>query len=242
MFEDKRIMVVAAHPDDELLGLGATMHKLIKGQRARVHVIILGEGITSRSDTHDAEKWKDELEEHHCNIHTAGRHIGYESIHTYNFADNRFDSHDLLDIVKVVEKEKEAFRPDIIFTHNAGDLNVDHRLTFQAVMTATRPMAEEPVQTIICFETPSATEWQYARHPEQFHPNLYIAVSEADLQAKIDALAEYKFEIREYPHPRSAKALRVLAEYRAYSSGNKMAEAFEIVRLIDRNLAKDDIL
>lgn len=235
MFKNKRIMVVAAHPDDELLGLGATLHRLIKEQGARVHVIILGEGITSRSDTHDAGKWKEELEEHHRNIQAAGRHIGYDSIHTYNFADNRFDSHDLLDIVKVVEKEKEAFQPDIIFTHNAGDLNIDHRLTFQAVMTATRPMADEPVRTIICFETPSATEWQYARHPEQFHPNLYMAVDEVSLQAKIDALTEYKFEIRAYPHPRSAKALRVLAEYRGYTSGNEMAEAFEIVRMIDRN-------
>lgn len=230
MFKNKRIMVVAAHPDDELLGLGATMHKLIKEQGVVAHVVILGEGITSRSDTRDTEKWKKVLEEHHANMNAAGSHIGYESIHSYNFSDNRFDSHALLDIVKVVEKEKEEFQPDIIFTHNAGDLNVDHRYTFQAVMTATRPMQDEKVKAIICFETNSATEWQYSQHPEQFHPNLFIEVSEDDVQAKIDALAEYKFEIRDYPHPRSAKALKVLAEYRGYMSGSDMAEAFEIVR------------
>lgn len=231
MFKNKRIMVVAAHPDDELLGLGATMHKLIKEQGVVAHVVILGEGITSRSDTRDTEKWKKVLEEHHANMNAAGSHIGYKSIHSYNFSDNRFDSHALLDIVKVVEKEKEEFQPDIIFTHNAGDLNVDHRYTFQAVMTATRPMQDEKVKTIICFETNSATEWQYSQHPEQFHPNLFVEVSEEDVQAKIDALAEYKFEIRDYPHPRSAKALRVLAEYRGYTSGSEMAEAFEIVRM-----------
>lgn len=224
-------MVVAAHPDDELLGLGATMHKLINEQGAVVHVVILGEGITSRSDTRDPEKWKEVLETHHANMNAAGAHIGFASIHSYNFSDNRFDSHALLDIVKVVEKEKEEFKPDIIFTHNAGDLNVDHRYTFQAVMTATRPMADEIVKAVICFETNSATEWQYSNHPESFHPNFYMEIGEEDLQAKIDALGEYKFEIRDYPHPRSTKALRVLAEYRGFSSGYIMAEAFEIVRM-----------
>ena len=227
-------MIVAAHPDDELIGLGATMHKLIKEQGVVAHVVILGEGITSRSDTRDTEKWKEVLEAHHANMNAAGAHIGFASIHSYNFSDNRFDSHALLDIVKVVEKEKEEFKPDIIFTHNAGDLNVDHRYSFQAVMTATRPMAGEETTTIITFETNSATDWQYNNHPEHFHPNLYIEVSEEDLQAKIDALKEYKFEIREYPHPRSEKALRVLAEYMGYTSGCMMAEAFEIVRCIKR--------
>lgn len=227
-------MVVAAHPDDELLGLGATMHKLIKEQGAVVHVVILGEGITSRSNTRDTEKWKEVLEEHHANINAAGSHVGYKSIHTYNFSDNRFDSHALLDIVKVVEKEREEFKPEIIFTHNAGDLNIDHQMTFQAVMTATRPMEDEEVTTIICFETSSATDWQYSNHPEQFHPNLYIEIGEDDLKAKQDAMSEYKFENRPYPHPRSLKALRTLAEYRGYTSGNQMAEAFEIVRLISR--------
>lgn len=232
MFKNKRIMIVAAHPDDELIGLGATMHKLIKEQDVVVHAVILGEGITSRSDTRDTEKWKEVLEAHHANMNAAGAHIGFASIHSYNFSDNRFDSHALLDIVKVVEKEKEEFKPDIIFTHNAGDLNVDHRCTFQAVMTATRPMADESVTIVITFETNSATDWQYANHPEQFHPNMFVEISEDDLQAKIDALAEYKFEIRDFPHPRSAKALRVLAEYRGYTSGCMLAEAFEIVRMI----------
>ena len=234
MFKNKRIMVVVAHPDDELLGLGATMHKLIKEEGVVSHVVILGEGITSRSDTRDTEKWKEALEEHHRNIYAAGSHIGYESIHTYDFSDNRFDSHALLDIVKVVEKEKDEFKPNMIFTHNSGDLNIDHQLTFQAVMTATRPMVDENVTAVITFETNSATEWQYSQHPEYFRPNLYIEVSEENLQAKIKALREYKFEIREYPHPRSSQALKALAEYRGYTSGCYMAEAFEVVRMVQK--------
>ena len=100
-------------------------------------------------------------------------------------------------------------------------------------MTAVRPMNDEKVKAVICFETPSATDWQYSSHPEQFKPNLYMEVSPDDVKAKIDAMAEYKFETREYPHPRSFKALEVLAEYRGYTSGQNLAEAFEIVRMIN---------
>lgn len=230
MFENKRIMVVAAHPDDELLGLGATLHKIIKEQQATVHVVILGEGITSRSDTRDPEQWKQQLEQHHRNIEAARRCIGYQSVKTYNFADNRFDSHDLLDIVKVVEHEKEQFQPDIIFTHNATDLNIDHQLTFQAVMTATRPMEGECVRTVLSFETPSATEWQAPSMQPFFAPNIYVAVREEDVEAKIKAMAAYEFESRPFPHPRSAEALRILSQYRGVQVGAKYAEAFQIVR------------
>lgn len=225
-------MVVAAHPDDELLGLGATLHKIIKEQHAIVHVVILGEGITSRSDTRDPEQWKQQLEQHHRNIEVARTCIGYQSVKTYNFADNRFDSHDLLDIVKVVEHEKEMFQPDIIYTHNASDLNIDHQRTFQAVLTATRPMADEGVKMVICFETPSATEWQAPSMQPSFAPNLYVAVKEEDVDAKIKAMAAYEFESRAFPHPRSAEALRILAQYRAVQVGVEYAEAFQIVRQI----------
>lgn len=225
-------MVVAAHPDDELLGLGATMHKLIKEQGVQARVIILGEGITSRSDTRDTELWKETLEQHHRNVEAARRLIGYHGVQAYNFSDNRFDSHALLDIVKVVEHEKEQFCPDFIFTHHGGDLNIDHQVTFQAVMTATRPMEDEQVKAIFTFETPSASEWQATCDPRHFMPNLYMEISEADLKAKCDAMAAYEFESRAFPHPRSAEALRILAQSRGYIVGKRFAEAFQMVRMI----------
>lgn len=225
-------MIVAAHPDDELLGLGASMHKLIKEENVTTHVVILGEGITSRSDVRDVEEWKDVLEKHHQNMYSAAKIIGYHSVKSYNFSDNRFDSHALLDIVKVVEHEKENFQPDIILTHHGGDLNIDHQLTFQAVMTATRPMQEECVKAVITFETSSATEWQATCDPRTFTPNLFMEISEEDLQAKIDAMAAYQYEIREFPHPRSAEALRIMAQYRGYTVGKKLAEAFQIIRIL----------
>lgn len=232
MFTNKRIMVVAAHPDDELLGLGATMHKLIKEQGVQTHVVILGEGITSRSDVRDPKKWEEELTIHHQNIETARKIIGYHSLHTYNFSDNRFDTHALLDIIKVVEKEKVEFNPDIIFTHHGGDLNIDHQMTFQAVMTATRPIQGECVKSIITFETPSATEWQASSDPRRFSPNLFVEVSKKDLLAKIEAMKAYKYEYREYPHPRSQKSLETLAQNRGLCVGRDIAESFCIVRVI----------
>ncbi|MBC7759659.1 MAG: PIG-L family deacetylase, partial [Phormidesmis sp. FL-bin-119] len=153
IFKGKRILIVVAHPDDELLGLGATMHKLILEEDVVTHVVILGEGITSRTEVRDVEKWEMELKKHKENILQAQKAIGYHSVSIYNFPDNRFDSVDLLDIIKVVEKEKAEFNPDIIFTHHGGDLNVDHRKTFESVITACRPMKEETVKTIITFET-----------------------------------------------------------------------------------------
>lgn len=232
MFQNKRIMIVVAHPDDEILGIGATMHKMIKEQKVMTHVVILGEGITSRSDQRDAEKWEKELSIHKANILAAQKVIGYHTVSIYDFPDNRFDSVPLLDIIKIVEHEKENFNPDIIFTHHGGDLNVDHQLTFKAVITATRPMEGEHTKTIITFETPSGTEWQASSSPFLFTPNLYVRVSENDVKCKNDAMEKYQFEKRAFPHPRSTESLIIKAQNRGVEVGTAYAEAFCVIRSI----------
>ena len=221
--------MIVAHPDDEILGVGATMHKLIHENSCKVKVVILGEGLTSRSDKRDMEKWKNQLQIHRNNIFEAQKQIGFQEISIYDFPDNRFDNVTLLDIVKVVEKEKQEFKPDIIFTHHPGDLNIDHQRTFEAVITATRPMDDEVVKTIITFETPSASEWNFGT-AKPFIPNIWIEISENDLKAKQKAMECYRFETRKYPHPRSGKALQSLAENRGVESGYKLAESFCLIR------------
>ncbi len=230
--EHKKIMIVVAHPDDELLGLGASMHKLIHDYNVKTHVVILGEGLTSRSDERDPEKWKAELQKHKSDIEAAQKEIGYHSVSTYDFPDNRFDTVALLDLIKVVEKEKSEFKPDIIFTHHGGDVNIDHQRTFEAVMTACRPMKEEITKTIVTFETPSGTEWRASTDPRHFIPNWYMEVSEEDIQAKIDGMEKYQFERRKYPHPRSPEALKIHAKNVGITVGCEYAEQFCLVRSV----------
>jgi LmbE family N-acetylglucosaminyl deacetylase len=227
--KNKKILVVVAHPDDELLGLGATIHKLVHQQKATVRCVILGEGITSRSEKRDKARWEEELKTHRRNIHAAQKAIGYESVGIYDFPDNRFDSVDLLDLIKVVEKEKQEFQPEVIFTHHGGDLNIDHQRTFEAVITACRPMKDEVVKTIITFETPSGTEWQASTDPRPFRPNLFVEIRKDNLEAKIRGMESYEYEKRPYPHPRSPEALEILAKRRGMQVGADLAEAFSLV-------------
>lgn len=231
-FKGKRILVVVAHPDDELLGLGASMNRLISDFGCTIRVIILGEGITSRADQRDPKLWEGELKKHRENIMTAAAAIGYDSVGIYDFPDNRFDSVALLDLVKVFEKEKSEFKPEIVFTHHGGDTNVDHRYTFDAVITGSRPMKGEEVRSIFTFETPSSTEWQASNYPNYFQPNFYIPVSKDNVDAKIMGMESYEFEKREFPHPRSPEALEVLARKRGVEVGEDYAEAFMLIRSI----------
>jgi LmbE family N-acetylglucosaminyl deacetylase len=231
LLKNKKVMVVVAHPDDELLGLGATINRMVSEYNSVVKVVILGEGITSRSDERDPKEWERELREHRSNIESAQKAIGYQELAVYQLADNRFDSIDLLDIVKVIEKEKQDFSPDYIFTHHGGDLNIDHQRTFEAVMTATRPMENENVKGIFTFETPSGTEWRASSDPKHFIPSVFVEVSLHNLESKIKGMESYEFEKRKYPHPRSPEALKVLAQRYGIQVGVNYAEAFMLIRL-----------
>jgi len=233
LLRNKKIMLVVAHPDDELLGCGATMHKLVREYNCIIHVVILGEGITSRSDSRDVTKWEKELITHKNNILEAQKSIGFSFVNTYSFPDNRFDSVPLLDIIKVIEKEKNTFQPEVIFTHHGGDLNIDHQRTFEAVITSTRPIKGELVNTIITFETPSGTEWRAASDPRHFLPNIFFEVSEKDIFAKIKGMESYESEKREYPHPRSPEALKIQAQRWGIAMGKGYVEAFQLIRSIN---------
>ena len=232
LLKNKKVLVVVAHPDDELLGIGGTINRLVKEYNCLVKVLILGEGITSREQTRDTERWKLELEQHKKNIFQAKSVIGYQEISICDFPDNRFDSVDILDIIKVIEKEKQAFKPEIVFTHHGGDLNIDHQRTHEAVITACRPMEHEPVKMIVCFETPSCTEWRSSADPKHFIPNMFIEISQENLQTKIKGMEAYEYEKRSYPHPRSSEALTILSQRWGVVIGRKYAEAFMLIRFI----------
>ncbi len=223
----KRILVVAAHPDDEILGCGGTVAKLFK-VGYEVYILILGEGVTSRYDDIDSAKAKIEKNNLKKNMYKACQTIGAKDVFHFSLPDNRFDSVNFLDIVKIIEQVKGDINPDIVFTHSRNDLNIDHVITYRAVVTATRPMVNETVKEIYSFEILSSTEWNY---PLSFSPNVYINIEET-INIKINAMKEYVNEIREYPHPRSVEGIEILAKKRGMEVGYRYAEAFELVRLL----------
>lgn len=220
----KTIAVVAAHPDDEILGAGGTLAKHVLAGDA-VYCLILGQGQMSRPG-----KDFDAVQLLKQDASAAGVHIGFKEIHFLQFPDNAFDSINLLQIVKEVESYFKNIQPQIVYTHYENDLNVDHRLTFQAVLTAARPCSDFYPREILSFETLSSTEWQ-SIDVKIFSPQLYVDVSNT-IEKKTAALRAYATEIRAYPHPRSEEGVKVLAAYRGLACGLKYAEAFQVVRKI----------
>jgi len=223
MKNNKIILIVVAHPDDEILGCGATIARLVK-EGYTAYTLILSEGKTSR----DIKNHKIDRVSFSKEIKKANDKIGVKKVFIENFPDNRFDSVDLLDIIKVISTVKDKINPDIIFTHYEKDLNIDHQITYQAVITAARPMQDESVKEIYSFEILSSTEWQY---PLSFSPDTFFDVSDT-LKCKKRAMKKYKSELCEYPHPRSLKAIKLNASYHGMRVGKKYVEAFKSVRVI----------
>ena len=222
------ILVVAAHPDDEVLGCGGSIAKWTQSGDD-VHVLILAEGATARDKTRDRESRKSELSQLVESTHEAGGILGVKSVTLLDFPDNRMDSLDLLDVVKEVEKFIEKLQPQVIVTHHGCDLNVDHQIVHQAVITACRPQPGYPVRRILSFEVSSATEWQSSTVGSSFVPNWFEDISKT-LDMKIKALEAYQSEMREWPHARSIKAVEHLARWRGATVGCEAAEAFMLVR------------
>src|SRR6266550_3165389 len=217
------ILVVAAHPDDELLGCGGTIAKLAKDHRT--DIAILGEGISSRhlkrSETDAAA-----LEALRANARSVSELLGATSVVFAGLPDNRFDELPLLDIVKQVERLIDELSPEVIYTHHPGDLNIDHAITFRAVMTATRPIIGCPVKEIYAFEVASSTEWAFQQLGPAFKPNVFMDIG-ATIENKLQGMKLYESETRAFPHPRSLEALRVQARRWGAVVGMEYAEAFE---------------
>lgn len=213
--------MIAAHPDDEVLGCGATIAKhAIAGDR--VHVLILGEGATSRTGASPGAV---------ANLHDAalesGRVLGIESFRFAGFADNRLDTVAQLDVVKWIETELQRVEPHTVYTHHTGDLNLDHAIVGRCAQIACRPIAS-PVRRLLAFETLSSTEWNPA---DPFVPTWFSDVT-STLEIKLRALAAYVDELRAFPHPRSYEAVEHLARLRGSAAGVAAAEAFALIRWI----------
>ena len=210
-----QVLVVAAHPDDEALGCGgALLHHLQRGHR--IHLLFLTDGVSARgSDTNASQRRK------------ASKRVSKllrASSHTQlDFPDNMLDTVPLLELARSIEGVAIKCRPDVIYTHHLGDLNIDHRRCGEAVLTAFRPLPNANFSAIYGFEVQSSTEWS-PRHC--FRPTHFVNITNY-LEEKKKLLSEYAEELREFPHPRSLEAVHALATWRGSAAGFDAAEAFE---------------
>ncbi len=227
---NKSVLVIAAHPDDEVLGCGGAIAKHVR-EGDIVNVVILAEGLTSREQKRNRELLKMELNELAASARKANEILGVSSLTIGSFPDNRMDGIERLDVIKEIEKYISQFMPDIIYTHYGGDVNIDHRVIYDAVVTACRPVPQYCVKQLLFFETPSSTEWQIPNPSSHFGPNWFVDISGV-IDLKKEALSAYASEMRDWPHPRSIRAIEYLAFWRGACIGVEAAEAFVLGRNI----------
>ena len=222
------VVVIAAHPDDEVLGCGGAIARMAKAGRP-VHVLLMADGESSRVTAESGEKGSLLLSQRNAAAERACKILGCSSMKMLALPDNRLDSIDLLDIIKFIEAFIWEFSPSTIFTHHAGDVNIDHRIVHDAVIAACRPQPGNFVKELLFFEVPSSTEWRPPGSGEFFNPNWFCDITET-LEVKMAALQAYQCELRDFPHPRSLAAIDALARWRGASVGFKAAEAFILGR------------
>jgi LmbE family N-acetylglucosaminyl deacetylase len=222
------VLVVAAHPDDEVLGCGGTIARHADAGD-QVQVLIVAEGATSRQKQRDRGEATEVLSALAQAAQQAGAILGASGVELLDLPDNRLDSLDRLDLIKLIEERIEIHKPQVVYVHHAGDVNVDHRRLHEAVVTACRPTPGHPVRRLLSFEVASSTEWQPPGSAPAFQPNWFIDIS-AQWLCKRVALAAYASEMRPWPHARSFEALEHLARWRGAQVGVEAAEAFCLLR------------
>lgn len=217
------ILIVVAHPDDEVLGAGATMYKLSK-DGAEVTACIL-------SGVAEARYLRSSDEALYSDIADSATILGIQNVIKGDFPNISFNTQPHLHLVQFIEKALLAAEPDIVITHHPADTNNDHLQTSLACQAAIRLFQRrytvKPVRELWYMEVPSATDWSVNRGMAPFTPNTFIEVGMKGIDKKIAALSQYRNVMQPYPHPRSPETLRGLAAYRGSQAGLTYAEAFE---------------
>jgi LmbE family N-acetylglucosaminyl deacetylase len=221
------VLAVVAHPDDEVLGMGGTLARhAVAGDT--VHVLILSDGVAARVDEVTAEV-SERIDRRRDRSQEACARLNVSTVAHEEFPDNAFDSVPLLDLVKRVETTVAKREPAVVYTHHPGDLNVDHELTARATVTATRPLADGPVERVLAAETLSATEWGVPTPDNAFQPTSFVEVT-GTLETKLNALEVYEDELREPPHPRTLETVERNARVWGAKAGFEAAEPFALLR------------
>ncbi len=212
-----RVLVIAPHMDDEVLGVGATMARRV-AEGDEVHVCC----VAHRVYDHRFDEARNRVEME-CG-RQAQAVLGYKELHFLNLPDERLDVC-LQDVIIPLERCVREAQPEVVYVCHRGDNNQDHRAVFAAAMVALRPAANSQLRAVLCYETPSSTDQAPPVPETAFLPNCYVNVS-AYLDLKLEALRRYQAEKRDFPHPRSEVAIRLLAGRRGIEGGFEAAEAF----------------
>ena len=228
MLKFKNILVVASHPDDEVLGCGGTLHSL-KKKGAKISGLFLSDGESSRKHPRIKKLILDRKKQ----AIKAGKVIGINRLIFGDFPDNSMDSVPLLKIIQFIEKQIKIIKPDVIFTHFESDLNVDHQITSKATITACRPTRNQTVKSILFFEILSSSEWNISIKNKSFKPNYFVDITKS-INFKLKALKHYKREMRKWPHPRSIEGVKLLSKTRGSTVGLLHAEAFILGRHVEK--------
>ena len=222
MSKKNKILVIAAHPDDEIFGCAGTLIKHSK-KKDDIYIIYLADGVTSRDNYK-----KKEIEIRKKQAKEVGKLLKVKKQFFLNFPDNKLDSLPLLDLIKSFEKSIKKLNPKIIYTHSFHDLNVDHRRAFELTLTCFRPHKNSSVQKIYSFEIPSSTNLHHYRSMV-FTPNYFVNISN-EIKTKKKLLRIYSQELGIKNHPRSLQNIINLSKLRGSESGLDFAEAFEVIR------------
>jgi len=224
------ILIIASHPDDEILGCGGTMSKF-SNEGHEVNVIFVADGETSRPLKKNIKKKK--IQKRYLNAKIANKIVGTNKLFFFSFPDNQLDTVSRLKITKRIEEVVVKMRPSIVFTHSNSDVNIDHRIVHECVLAACRPKPNFSVNKLFFFEVPSSTEWNTCNSFSTFTPNYFFDISKT-IKNKLKALEAYDDEMMDFPHPRSLKAVKSLSEWRGASAGLNSAEAFVTGRIIKK--------
>lgn len=220
-----RVLVVATHPDDEVLGAGVAILRHVRNGD-EVQVCILTNGGTGRYDDTTIQRLRQSAKE-------CAAALGVSKLHLFDFPNQTLYLERITAITSRLEEFIREFRPDVLYTHHQGDINLDHRMAFHAALTASRPVPDTCVPRVLSFEVPSSTDWGMPVDPAGFRPN-YFVNAEGVIEDKIAAFLKYGTEVRPFPHPRSAEALRAYAQKWGVMAGLRAAEPFVLIRDIWR--------
>ena len=221
-----KILILAAHPDDEILGCGGLMAKYLE-KNVEFRVVFIGEGSSCRFDLSQIVEIDKAIQNRNKSAINAMDNIGIRDFKFFDLPCGRFDTIPIIEINKIIESEIREFKPEAIFTHSKKDVNKDHRLVHESTIMATRPWTSNFIPSVYSYEVPSSSEWNFE---DSFWPNYFIEINELQLEKKIHAFSMYKDEMRNYPFPRSKEGLKTMAMYRGIQSGFKYAEAFTLIR------------